>query len=48
MAVNYLFKWKGDSRYTEPLLDRLFEMCQQGGPNYLPTIMYPSQHAVTS
>lgn len=48
MAVNYLFKWKGNSRYIEPLLDRLFEMCAANGLHYLPTIMYPFPHSATS
>ena len=42
MAVSYLFKWKANSRYTEPLLDRLFVMCHGRGVSYLPTIMYPT------
>jgi len=40
MAVNYLFKWRSDSKYIEPLLDRLYSLCLKVSVHYIPTIMY--------
>ena len=40
MAVSYLFKWRAESRYIEPLLSRLHDLCLQSAVHYLPTVMY--------
>jgi hypothetical protein len=48
MAVSYLFKWRADSRYIEPLLTRLHELCLKTAVHYLPTVMYLSPHAASS
>ena len=45
MAVSYLFKWRADSRYIEPLLARLHTLCLHSASNYLPTVMYVPSHA---
>jgi hypothetical protein len=39
IAVNYLYKWRGNSKYTAPLLNRLFDLCLRESVNYIPTIM---------
>lgn len=48
MAVSYLFKWRADSRYIEPLLGRLHELCLKTAVNYLPTVMYPPHYLASS
>jgi hypothetical protein len=40
MAVYYLYRWRSDSKYIEPLLGRLFDLCLRESVNYIPTIMY--------
>lgn len=40
MAVNYLYKWRTDSKYIAPLLNRLYELCIRASVQYVPTIMY--------
>lgn len=40
IAVNYLFKWRFDSKYIQILLNRLFELCLRESMHYIPTIMY--------
>lgn len=39
IAVNYLYKWRSDSKYIEPLLNRLFDLCLKESVHYIPTIM---------
>lgn len=48
MAVNYLYKWRADARYTELLLDRLYHLCLKASVHYIPTIMYLRDHSATS
>lgn len=40
IAVNYLYKWRMNSKYIAPLLNRLFDLCLRESINYIPTIMY--------
>jgi hypothetical protein len=48
MAVNYLFQWRADSKYIEPLLSRLYELCLKVSVHYIPTIMYNQFHLASS
>ena len=48
MAVSYLFKWRAESRYIEPLLARLHELCLRSAVHYLPTVMYSQSYIDSS
>lgn len=48
MAVSYLFKWRAENKYVQPLLQRLYELCLKVSVHYIPTIMYFFHHLASS